>query len=401
MLREATRRPTFNVAVMYDGLGEGDSRFYYIADKVTFLAKGEVNTGDGNTLVEFVNWARDQFPCPHSALIIADHGNLDGTAYDASSSTFFFKDYLTMPDLKSAYGQIVAHGGKVDVLVMDACLMGTIESAYQARGFADYYVASEQIAWGPTEPYYLNQIALDSTAESVARAIALSYEKNCETWKVPYTISVARLSRLPDLAQKVSILGGLVKDKMSILHPLMLPMALAVQRFDSNWPKGIGLSDEAIDLYDFACLVRGMRDDEQLQTAAKAVMDAIQDDPVASNRYIIYEGHRSGNVPAHIDPETPYWNLVHSHGVSAFFPSRSRSFYNEENFDFAAGTDWSRVLQADTVAGQAAETIEWGPMLVEYVRFTNPNEPDDPNPAPLLAPVSTWRVVYLPLILRN
>ena len=401
VLKGKTGQPEFNIAVMYDGLAEGDSRYYYIADNVTFVVKNEVNTGDPNTLVEFVNWARDQFACPHSALIIDDHGNVDGAAVDVSSSTFFFTDYLTMPDLKSAYGQIVGHGGKVDVLVMDACLMGTIESAYQARDFADYYVASEQISWGPNAPYYLNQIALDSSAESVATSIALSYERNRNERPAPYTISVARMSRLPDLAEKVSTFAEMIKLNTSIMQLIKLEIELPVQRFDSDGSYRMNVLDELIDLYDFARLIREKSDDAQMQAAAEAVMDAIEDDPVSSNHYIIYKEHWSGNVPEHVDAGTPYWDLEHSHGVSGFFPSSSRSFYNQVNFDFAAGTDWSRVLEADRLPAQEAETIEWGPMLVEYVRFTNPEEPDDPNPPPLLAPLSTLRVVYLPLVLSS
>ena len=75
------------------------------------IPKGELSTGNPTTLVEFVAWARAQFPVAHTALIISDHV-LDGTAVDDANG----QDYLTMPDLRVAYQLIAQGGGKVDIL---------------------------------------------------------------------------------------------------------------------------------------------------------------------------------------------------------------------------------------------------------------------------------------------
>ena len=59
-LQQLTKVTTFNIAVMYDGPQQGDSRYYYIADDVVSVNKAEVDTGDTKTLVDFVNWARNR-----------------------------------------------------------------------------------------------------------------------------------------------------------------------------------------------------------------------------------------------------------------------------------------------------------------------------------------------------
>ena len=144
----------YNIAVMFDGITQGDSRYYVISDNASFISKGELNTGDQNTLVDFVDWARETLPSQHTALMISDHGKLDGLAFDDSSN-----DHLTMMELSTAFAQITAHHGKIDILYMDVCLMGTVEGNYQVRNLIDYYIASENLVWLPVSPSYLNSIS--------------------------------------------------------------------------------------------------------------------------------------------------------------------------------------------------------------------------------------------------
>jgi sugar lactone lactonase YvrE len=394
VLKKFEGNPNLSIAVMYDGKAPGDSRYYAISDNISFVSKGELNTGDPNTLVGFVDWARTNLPSTYTILSIDNHGNLTGIAKDETS-----QDQLTLKDLSTAFEQTIANHGKLDVLFMNACLMATIEGAYQVRDFVDYYVASEQTLFGPFVPTYLSSITSDLTPDSLARNIASSYSQYWQNHVPPYphTISVARLSRLPNLITKLNTLSSLLKSRMSgIGNTIVKAQILSqVQRFDSNGILGIDPLDELIDLYDFARLVKAYVSDQDLKDAAQAVMDAIQDDSNPTNRYILYESHKSGKRPG-----TPFhWQLDQSHGVSIFSPDIYRSFYTGENLDFAAGTSWPGTSGAATAAYE--NIIEWGPMLVEYVRVTNPDAPDDPNPPPLLPPISVVQQVYFPLILKN
>lgn len=139
--------PNYAIAALYDGDQEGDARYWMIDDNVSFREMGELNTGDPRTLVDFVDWALGQLDVEHVALVIVGHGNVSGTAQDDSSKVLgIASDTLPLSrDLKNAFQEINARHGKLDVVLLESCLMGTIEVAYQLREYVEYLVASQSL----------------------------------------------------------------------------------------------------------------------------------------------------------------------------------------------------------------------------------------------------------------
>jgi predicted outer membrane repeat protein len=379
-LKIEMNNPNFNIALLFDGNSDQDSQYCFIDTKVSCISKNELDTGNIPTLVDFVNWARNTSPTEHYALIISDHGHGEsGVSQDDTS-----KSELTMRDLKEAFTQIHQHGGKIDVLFMNACLMATIEAAYQFREFVDYYVASQPLLYVRWEPSYLSTIQSNTSPEALAISIAEAYKNQIGNEELPYAISVAQLSRLPNLVDNLNQLSVLLKNHMSFLANVTLKpkVVTKVQRY---------LPYDLIDLYDFAELVRDNVDDQEIKESASAVMTAIRDENNQGDSYII----RLYKSPE----EYKHWKVgavQRSHGVSIYFPVTPRSFYNVLNLDFAAGTSWF-----DSSENLSSESIEWGSMLVEYIQLTNPDAPDDPNPPDLVAPLFLPQAIYLPLIARG
>ena len=397
VLRRCEGAADVNVAVMYDGVANNDSHYFAIGDSVQQVGKGEVNTGDPSVLVDFVKWSYERLPADHVALIIAGHGHGEnGLAPDYSSG----EDFLTMPDLKSAVSQTPTALGKFDIIFMESCLLGTIDAAYQLRDSADYFVASENILWGPSVPRYIDTITGDVTPGELAHNIASSYHDSVMSRSQPCgsTISVARISRVPNLREKVNAFAALLKERMADLGDTLLRLQVltSVQRFDSDDSGGLAALDDLVDLYDFARLVKEKATEQDLKDAAQAVMDAISDDATSENRYIMANYVNSGSCV--VKGRTRNYDLDHSHGVSVFFPDINRSFYNGSYLDFAAGTDWGTGLSQPLVA---EETNEWGPMLVEFVKVTNPDAPNDPNPPALVVMPYEMKNVLLPIIVKN
>jgi hypothetical protein len=187
---------------------------------------------------------------------------------------------------------------------------------------------------------------------------------------------------------------------MKQAHGVIEEISTRVQRFDSNGDDEITTDDEIVDLFRFAELVQSQIDDPDIKAAAAELMAAIEDYVVAEDQYEL--GWSGGFT----DDEGfyHYWNHTNSHGVSIFFPDYSRSFYKGSWLDFAAGTEWDIEPSAGLTPGgddATSTTIEWGPMLVEYVRETNPDAPDDPRPPELVAPLSRVTSVHLPVVLRG
>lgn len=140
---------------------------------------------------------------------------------------------------------------------------------------------------------------------------------------------------------------------------------------------------------------------QEVQNAAQAVMDALKDDPNPDNRYIVpfAEFHNSDRP----ENDIYYEKLNQSHGVSIFFPRPGlrRSFYQGDTLDFAAGTDWGRTATISseiTTTSPTTDVVEWGSMLVDYVNTITPNASDDPNPPILIAPFVPPQQIYIPLI---
>ncbi len=148
--------------------GDGDwisARRYYITQDNDLNAVhsqlvedlGEVDMSEGQTLVEFVQWAAQNFPADHYVLILSDHGlgwpggwsdPAPGNSGDSStplSSRLGNNIYLN--ELDEALGQARSAAGidKFEIIGMDACLMSQIEIMAALQPHANYAVASEEV----------------------------------------------------------------------------------------------------------------------------------------------------------------------------------------------------------------------------------------------------------------
>lgn len=126
-----TRR--YQVMPDEDSLGCGSSR---LADL------GELNMGDAETLMDFVEWGKASFPAENYALVLWNHG---GGARSLTSGTGTRDICVDETDDDILYiGEItdvLGYGHSVDLLGFDACLMGTIETACEYRPKTDGFGA--------------------------------------------------------------------------------------------------------------------------------------------------------------------------------------------------------------------------------------------------------------------
>jgi hypothetical protein len=211
-ISRATISPSVDLAVFYDGRY---SQARYISFSNSSFSdpvwKGELNTGDPQTLIDFMFWAKTYLPAFHYALVISDHGHgLNGSAWDDTSSG----DYLTPTEIRQA----LLANGKLDVLYMNTCLNATLDFGYQLRSLADYMVASESITWGPVlQSDYLSRIQVGTTPEELAIIMAENYESQWRKTVTPSTISVVRLSNVDQVASNAHTLAARQYVKSCVL----------------------------------------------------------------------------------------------------------------------------------------------------------------------------------------
>ena len=98
----------------------------------------EANMGNPTTLITFVEFCMANYPAENYILDLWNHGSGWEVCFDDSSSG----DALTMAELRNALATINTTD-QIDILCMDACLMGTVSVAYELRDYVSILVASE------------------------------------------------------------------------------------------------------------------------------------------------------------------------------------------------------------------------------------------------------------------
>ena len=95
------------------------------------------------TLADFIRWGAQTHPAKKYALVLWDHGG--GAMTGLFIDELFDKDILYLYELREA----LAEGGvKFETLIIDACLMANIETAWNVKDYASWLVASEEVVPG-------------------------------------------------------------------------------------------------------------------------------------------------------------------------------------------------------------------------------------------------------------
>lgn len=398
-LELAADNPNVNVIVYWDD--PSGATYYEVQFDGVYTPnenvwdQGQLDSSAPSTLSDFATWAMDNYPADNYALFLSDHGSgLGGGLVEDSPYSI-----MDLPEMQQALATIhQATGEKIDVLYMDMCLMGMIEDAYQFREYADYYVSSEYLQWAFAEPYsqYIAGIGPNSGPAEVAIHFASVYAGVAESSGKPYTIAAADIAKLSAVVTATNQLGAALDNDLDTISVTLSTVSQIVQRFDNKQFEGeppftINSNDTYVDLYDFARLVeQTMGGSPAITAAAQAVMNSV-------NNFVIYEAHGSttapsGQIPVPVD-------LDNSHGVSIFFPAMASIFYDEEDYDFAVGANWTTGGATPALVPQSGT---WGAMLVSYFQATQPGGPVDdtpPVPRPRLIPFD--QRVYLPVVIRN
>jgi len=147
---------------------------------------GERDMGQVSELEEFIRWAKAYRPAEKYALILWDHGNgfratpalrrnanharavarpkRAGFSYDDSSGNF-----MTVDDIHD----VIKRTGPVDVIVNDACLMGSWEVVSEFQDVAKAYVGSQVLMPGRGLRYDLTMQGLVDNPNMTAQELAV------------------------------------------------------------------------------------------------------------------------------------------------------------------------------------------------------------------------------------
>jgi hypothetical protein len=225
-LEEAGSTLGANVVAFSDGPEDGDSVVHYLRHDrspglvspfvpASMIGKGarptdapaEVNSADPETLRRFLDWGFDRFPGRFKVLDVASHGaGYQGLCLD------FHSDYkrMSLPD----FGRAVhagLKGRKLDVLNLLACMMGSLEVAWEVRDTASVLVASEDVimgnemlTYGPTLAPLSARTAM--TAQELGKQLVIAANPtNPKTGA--YTLAAIDLERITGCKSALNTLG--------------------------------------------------------------------------------------------------------------------------------------------------------------------------------------------------
>lgn len=336
------------VTVQLDREGAGGVRRYLVqpdgqyTDGINRWHLGELNSGDPQTLADYLQWGLENYPADNVYLAVADHGRgIQGIAWDDNSNT-----HITLPGLRAALDQ-GTEGGKytIDVLHLDACLMSMVEVAHEVWPYADYMVASENLGWAFfTYEKYIQALAPGSTEtpRQVATRVAQIYAAQIRY--APYTIAALDISRINSLSTAVDGLASALMAAPEEISTVQTALG-QVQRLDSQEYGQLTTEDEFIDLRHFAELLAAISSNAEVQQAAQAVVTATALSQAGEiTTTLVYESHGSGTISGQ------WVDLEDANGMAIYFPTGPSSheypaYVDDPAFQFGQATRWDDFLR--------------------------------------------------------
>jgi hypothetical protein len=286
---------------------------------------GEVDTGNPQTLIDFVTWAIQNYPAQKYALIMSDHGGgWTGGFSDMSAASY---SDLSIPEIASSIEQILQNTGidKFEMIGFDACLMGQIEVFGSLYPYSNYMVASEEVepGYGWSYAALLEQLAQNPSVNGAgfSQAIISTYVTNdmllsggrassdeIAQEESTTTLSAVESARVPDV---IGAMNRFVTAATSVDQTLVAEARTYTRSYFSLF--GEEVSPSFIDLGNFAEVLTTMTGDAGVQQSAVQLQTAIDSAVVAEKHGI---------------------NMSGSNGIAFHFPDSDLYYYTEFNEEF-------------------------------------------------------------------
>jgi hypothetical protein len=365
-----------NVVAQFDNaLAGGSTRFQLqkrgVGETVENL--GPTDSGDPKVLLDFVDWAVDNFPAQRYALVLWNHGGgwapseMDRIARSVNSPNYdprevvqraasplgrtFFRTTLerifSLPTMTQRaicsddgtghsldtieLGNVLAKiktklKKPLDMLGMDACLMSNVEVAYQARSYVDYIVGSEETEPNAGWPYdrVLRQFVdhPDSSTADLAKYMVQAY--------VQSYIDAGSGEDVTQTALDPSKVEKLADPLDKLADALLAEMPKAADAVWDALRRSLYFYDKT--LWDISCFCEELAaaGDQSIKDAAGAIDAALKPDDAG---FLIAEAHNGTRV-------------ARCRGITIYIPALPDISPYYADLDYAKKHDWLKMLKA-------------------------------------------------------
>ena len=316
-----------------------------IVESEELMDLGEVDMGNMDSLTDFVEWGTKNYPAEHYLIDVWNHGGGWGPhMQDETSGT-----EASVQELADALGEAGFSGeNKLNLLVLNQCLMGQIDVVYAMQPHAKVMIASEEIIPGPGVDYAgsLAELVKEPNMSEVrlAEIIVEKYEEfYSEEIPNPFTTLTAfDLNKMDKVNETAEELIAILKENTLNYWPDIGRSIYFSEAFAKFGGMATIKSLSSYDFIDFAELVSQETGDPEISMAAYNLREAL-------GEMIIAEYH--GN-------EHPFAN-----GLSVYFPE-DEFLYNSSyasSSKFAVERGWDEFIRGYI---EAEKTDEIAPSIV-------------------------------------
>jgi hypothetical protein len=305
----------FNTLVQIDRLSSATTRMFCGPDGDEYYPKslGDVDMGNSATLADFLQWGVSNFPSEEYILIIGGHGN----GFDIGPDNHAGESVLTSAEIRAA---ISAAGMTFSDIILDSCLMSTIETAYELKASTQYLMCSQSMIDFSGFDYYPMLSAINDSPDIDARdigSILVNAYQAAYSVKKDAQVSCISMAGIVSLASDIDAFAIELEKECSISQTSFLLKVVNDYRTNS---KSFGKSDynractNFVDLYDLALRVqRDSPNNPSLKEAATQVVASIGQ--VVPYYYPQYNAIVDGRN----------WK---SRGISIFFPDCVHDYHD-------------------------------------------------------------------------
>ena len=305
--------------------------------------------GDAETLSGFLNYAAEACPARRYALILWDHGAgpVLGVCFDERYQTGSGMDGLTLAELNTALANSPFKERTLSWIGFDACLMGTVETAYTVAPYAEYMIASQEMEPADGWNYgFLSDIARMEGAEA-GKHIVDAYMQGKEDSLSILTLSVTDLSKIGEVSREMTEVFGRVEVTRENYPDI------ARIREDT---KEIGCTAPvSYDLVDLIDLLEVAQDED---TDCAGLLEALSGAVVYNRANIPYLNGLSvyypfNNAERYVYPwSSNYRNLEFSNGYLSFIQSFTKVWLGDSI------ADWSGDMTLEGQSGNLEQRFQ-------------------------------------------
>ena len=274
-----------------------------LQEQISYI--GEIDSGDENELTSFANWGFDNYPSEKQALIIWSHGN--------GWYPFFCKDVEADNDINIPDGEfrrgIKNINEHLEILILDACNMQTVEVAAEILNYADYIIASEGGVNSAGFPYaeVLSIWEEQTNTESISLEIGSQYHRfYSEQGIYPFSCSVLKTSEFSQLIDNLTEFTAVYSDSANA--EIFIESRQQCLEFNGAWSINPPLD---VDIKEFFTFVNNNSQNDSLTNISQDILQAIESCYIFQKTDDVYTGYPSDDVgPAIIwfpDEDTQYY----------------------------------------------------------------------------------------------